>query len=93
MVFKIHLSKRAYKELEKLPISDRKRILKRIGELSTTPFPYGYRKLRGAKDAYRLRAGDYRILYKIIRRDKVILVFRIAHRRKAYLNKMKVNPG
>ena len=41
-------------------------------------------KLRGEVDVYRVRVGDYRVLYKIIWREKVILIFKIAHRRHVY---------
>jgi len=49
-----------------------------------TPFPRGCRKLKGEVDAYRLRVGKIRVLYKILWDEKVIVVFKIEHRERAY---------
>jgi len=62
----------------------RKRILERLRELEDNPFPKGTVKLRGEKNAYRLRVGDYRILYKTLWDEGVVLVFKIEHRRVVY---------
>ena len=55
----------------------------KISDLLETPYPTGCRKLRGVPNAYRLRVGDYRILYAIVSKDE-ILVFKIARREAAY---------
>lgn len=79
----IFLSRKAAKALEETAPEMRKRLEDKISELFATPFPTGYRKLRGAANAYRLRVGDYRILYAIVSKDE-ILVFKIARRERAY---------
>jgi len=53
-------------------------------ELRDNPFPKGSIKIRGEKDIYRLRVGDYRILYKTLWDEGAILVFKIEHRRAVY---------
>jgi len=80
---KVFLSRRAKAALEDLPTTVRKRIETSIAELVETPFPAGCKKLRDAPNSYRLRVGDYRILYNIVERDE-ILVFRIAPRESVY---------
>ena len=62
----------------------RRRIIERFRELEEDPFPRGRIKLRGEKDAYRLRIGDYRTLYKTILAEDLTLVFKIEHRSTAY---------
>jgi len=52
--------------------------------LREKPVFRGVVKLRGEKDVYRLRVGDYRVLYKILWEEEVVLVFKVEHRKKAY---------
>ena len=80
---KVFLSRKARKFLDDYPVSVRRRIEEKIAELLETPYPEGCRKLRGAPSAYRLRVGDYRILYAIVA-DEEILVFKITRREIAY---------
>ena len=81
---KVFLSRKAAKALDETPSELRLRLDEKISELSRTPFPAGCRKLRGAQNAYRLRVGDYRVLYAILTKDE-ILVFKIARRETAYV--------
>jgi mRNA-degrading endonuclease RelE of RelBE toxin-antitoxin system len=55
----------------------------KIAELLTAPYPNGCRKLQGARNAYSLRVGDYRILY-VMTSIEEILVFKIAQRKAVY---------
>jgi mRNA interferase RelE/StbE len=80
---KVFLSRKAEKALKEAPSEIRRRLDERISELSRTPFPAGCKKLRGAPNAYRLRIGDYRVLYAILKKDE-ILIFKIARRETAY---------
>lgn len=80
---KVFLSRKAAKALEETTSETKKRLEAKISELLLTPFPTGSRKLRGAANAYRLRVGDYRILYALVSEDEV-LVFKIARREAAY---------
>ena len=84
MSYRVELTANARKQLLVLknPIYDR--IREALLNLRDEPRPTGARKLKGRPDGWRLRVGDYRILYDI--HDGVLLVdiFRIAHRREAY---------
>ncbi|MCD6369317.1 MAG: type II toxin-antitoxin system RelE/ParE family toxin [Thermoproteales archaeon] len=83
-MFRVELSSRAFKALKKLEPRIRHRILKKLEVLKGEPLPRGVVKLRGEKDVYRLRIGDYRVLYKVFWEEKVVLVFKIDHRRTVY---------
>lgn len=83
-VYEILLSKTAHKQLSALPLFIHNRIVEDISALAHTPRPNGCKKLKGYKTAYRIRTGDYRIIYEI--EDKVlrILVVAIGHRKNIY---------
>ncbi|MDH2901722.1 MAG: type II toxin-antitoxin system RelE/ParE family toxin [archaeon] len=80
---KVFLSRKAKDFVEHSPADLRKRLENAISELMETPFPNSCKKLKGAPNSYRLRVGDYRVLYTILTRDE-ILVFKIATRGSAY---------
>ena len=80
---KVYLSTRARKSLEEAPSEVKDRLESAISELFGTPYPAGCKKLKGAPNSYRLRVGDYRILYSILSKGE-ILVFKIAPRGSAY---------
>lgn len=81
--YSILLTKSAAKELERVPTKDRQRIATRIGSLAENPRPIGVEKLSG-DDKYRIRQGNYRILYEIIEADLIVTVVRIGDRREVY---------
>lgn len=81
--YRIEIKKSAAKELEKIVQKDRIRIIEKIRSLSSDPKPVGSKKLSG-DSKYRIRQGDYRILYEIFETTLIIVVVRIAHRREAY---------
>jgi len=70
----------AAKELEALPKADRLRVAARLQALAANPRPFGCEKLTGA-EKYRLRQGNYRILYEIHDDQVIVVVFKIGHRR------------
>ena len=74
----------AEKELLRLPRQIASRILSKIEPLGMNPRPRGAKKLRGAKDLWRIRAGDYRAIYAIDDGQREVTVMRIAHRREVY---------
>ena len=81
--YNVFIKPSAAKELEALPRKDRVRIAKRIEALSHTPRPPGSEKLT-AQEKYRLRQGDYRIVYSVSDNQKAVVVVKVAHRREAY---------
>ena len=81
--YRILIKPSAVKELEALPRKDRQRAASRIQGLARTPRPAGCEKLSGS-DRYRVRQGNYRIIYSIEDVELVVLVVRIGHRRDVY---------
>lgn len=83
MPYQVILSRKAEKELAKLSTQAQIRIAEALLELGENPRPYGYRELKG-EDAFRVRVGDYRIIYEI--QDDILLVYivRIGHRKDVY---------
>jgi mRNA interferase RelE/StbE len=73
----------AAKELEALPEKDRRRTATKIQRLARDPRPAGAEKLSG-QDRYRLRQGDYRILYSIDNASAAVVIVKIGHRRDVY---------
>ena len=59
-------------------------ILKKIEELSEHPLPLNYRKLSGVSASYRIRIGDYRVIYQVDEIMKAIIVIYVRHRKDAY---------
>jgi mRNA interferase RelE/StbE len=74
--YKIIIEKKACKEAEKIPAKYRTSVDKAILSLTANPRPYGSKKLT-EKEGYRIRVGDYRILYTIDDETKVVVVYRI----------------
>ena len=73
----------AAKEIEAIPKPDRRRIVEKIASLSTDPRPPGCEKLSG-HDQYRIRQGNYRILYEIHDLKLIVVVVKVGHRRDVY---------
>ena len=73
----------AAKELEALPKKDRKRVLEKTQSLAHNPRPHGAEKISG-EEKYRLRQGDYRVLYSIDDAGKTVTIVKIGHRREVY---------
>jgi len=82
--YQIEIKPSASRELEKLPWQIIPRIVAAIQELADNPYPQGAKKLTGFDRTYRIRVGDYRILYNIYETRLVIEVIRIRHRKEAY---------
>jgi mRNA interferase RelE/StbE len=75
----------AAKELEATPKKDRKRLAATIKGLAASPRPPGSEKLSG-EEKYRIRQGDYRILYLIEDASSTVTIVKIGHRREVYRN-------
>lgn len=85
-MYAVELSHRATKQFLALSAEVRGRLAPRIDALADDPRPANARKLEGVKDAYRLRVGDYRVVYEIREERRQVLIARIAHRRDVYRN-------
>ena len=83
VLFDIIVKTSAKKELKKIPKHDLTRIIKKISLLAQNPRPEGSTKLTG-KEFYRVRQGDYRVVYSIDDGKLIVWVVRVAHRKEVY---------
>ncbi|RJP49953.1 MAG: type II toxin-antitoxin system RelE/ParE family toxin [Anaerolineaceae bacterium] len=74
----------AYKELQKLPRQMITRIIAAVTDLSNDPYPSGVKKLIGSERSYRIRIGDYRVVYEIIENKLILEIVRVRHRKDVY---------
>ena len=84
MTYRIEFAPAAVRQLRKLDPVGRRRIQAAVELLSTEPRPNGAKKLVGGKGEWRVRTGDYRIIYEIHERRLVVLVLVLGHRREVY---------
>lgn len=84
MSYRIDFTTAAARQVKKLPRLTRDRILDAVEGLSADPRPHGAKKLVGEKHAWRIRVGDYRIIYDIFDDVLTVTVVRVAHRREVY---------
>ena len=83
--YRLLLKASAAKEIEAVDSKpDRRRIVEKIGGLSANPRPHGSEKLAGYDDRYRLRQGNYRIVYLIDDSRRQVTVFKVGHRKDVY---------
>lgn len=82
--YKILFSSTAEKSLKRIPQKHLVRILDVIQALSLNPYPDGCRKLTGEDNAFRVRYGQYRIIYEIENKRLIVLVLKIGHRKDIY---------
>jgi mRNA interferase RelE/StbE len=83
--WEIELVRRAERDLERLPEREHDAILEALALLADDPYsPAGLRKLTDRPGFWRVRVGDYRIIFTIARQRRLVTVERIAHRREAY---------
>lgn len=82
--YKIEWRKSAVKEFEKLPKKEKAALIEKILSLSTEPRPVNSVKLVGSENSYRIRQGNFRVVYQIDDGVLVILIVRVAHRREVY---------
>ncbi len=83
MIYTVVFLRRAQRELESLPNTDYERVRNAIAGLANNPRPSGCKKLTG-RDGWRIRIGDYRVIYGINDRELLITVVRIGNRRDIY---------
>lgn len=84
-MYKITFKRSAEKEIQKLPSSVILKIVPVIEGLSKNPRPAGSKKLQGSKEnIWRIRIGDYRVVYLIAEEVKIVEVRRVGHRKDIY---------
>lgn len=83
--YRLQIKESAAKELESLGSKkDRQRIVARINALATNPRPNGSEKLEGEQNKYRVRQGNYRIVYSVDDRNRIVIVTKIGDRKEVY---------
>ena len=84
MKYRVDLTPAAQKDLRRLDAPARQRILGKMVALENQPRPPGTKRLQGEDPQYRVRVGDYRVIYEIYDRELLVLVIRVAHLSFAY---------
>jgi mRNA interferase RelE/StbE len=79
--YRVEWKRSAIKELEKLPRQMLARIVEAVDDLARDPYPGGTRKLSGSEQTYRIRVGDYRVLYSIYSDKFIVEIIRVKHRK------------
>ena len=82
-MYKVEVRRRAQHALDRLPKNDFQAVVKAIKELAQTPRPKGIEKVK-ATGLWRVRQGDYRIIYAIDDKEHLVIVVRVGHRREIY---------
>lgn len=83
-MFEVLLERSAAKDLRRLSSRVHDQVVDRIAALARNPRPFGSRKLSGSENDWRIRVGDYRVIYEIADKIRVVRVYRIRHRREVY---------
>ena len=81
--YSLVVKKSAERELRALPKADLRRVTDRLRGLANAPRPPGHEKLSG-QDHFRVRQGDYRVVYAIDDDQRIVTIIKIGHRREAY---------
>ena len=82
--YQLEVKKKAVKELARVRPDIGIRLLQSIEHLVSEPRPRQSHKLSGSEDSYRLRVGDYRVLYQVDDEAMLVTIFKIGHRREVY---------
>ncbi len=82
--YRIEISRTAEKQLKKLCREDQRRVVEAMVSLGKDPYPKGSRKLTGHDDVFRIRVGEFRILYSVSGKKLIIIILKIGHRKDVY---------
>lgn len=84
MAYTIQFKPLALRQLEKLPRDTQKRLAVKIEALRDDPFPPGCKKMAAVPDGWRVRLGDYRVVYQVHQKILLVLVLTVGHRKDVY---------
>ena len=84
MAYRVHFKPSAAEAIRSLPKAHQRRVIAKAEALAENPRPPGCKKLHGSDDFYRVRVGDYRIVYTVEDQELIILVVRVGHRKEVY---------
>ncbi|MFH0844670.1 MAG: type II toxin-antitoxin system RelE/ParE family toxin [Pseudomonadota bacterium] len=82
--YKVEWKQSAARELRKLEKETISAVVKAVEALSEEPYPAGSRKLKGSVHSYRIRVGDYRVIYSMRESELTVEIIRVGHRRDIY---------
>ena len=83
-MYKLLIEKNAKKDLDNLELKELKRIWIQIYQLGSEPRPKGSLKLKGSENDWRIRIGDFRVIYEINDEIKTVTIFGVKHRKEVY---------
>lgn len=86
MAYEVRLTPAAQRELKAFEAPIQRQLLKRLASLAKNPRPKGLEKLSGGEGLYKIRSGNYRIIYTIHDRELLVVVVRIGDRKEVYRN-------
>jgi len=84
MAFRVEWKKSTRKDLRRLPPAVVNRVIEAVESLAENPFPHGVDKLSGSEHAYRIRLGDYRVVYEVVTESSLVEIQRVRHRKDVY---------
>lgn len=84
MIYQIEYAPKAGRDFKKLDKTVQRQLMPKIEALAKNPRPHGVEKLEGEDNLYRIRSGDYRVVYQIQDKALIILLVKIGHRREIY---------
>ena len=83
-MYRVIIKPSADRQVGRLPAQIRRRISDALDDLAENPRPRSSKKLKGAEDLWRIRVGDYRVIYTIRDDELIVLVVRVSHRKDVY---------
>lgn len=83
-MYEVLIERRAERDMQRLETAVFKRIVEAVRLLSSNPRHAGCRKISGSASDWRVRVGDYRIVYEINEKEKAVKIMRVKHRKDAY---------
>jgi mRNA interferase RelE/StbE len=86
-MIKILIERKAEKSIKKLPKRIAGKVIEKIQELKSEPRPLGSRKIVGSEGDYRIRIGDYRVVYELDEENEQLIIMAVGHRRDVYKKK------
>ena len=84
MPYSIRFTPRALRDFAAFDRATQQRLQRRIDRLAENPYPAGGKKLQAEEPFYRIRVGDYRVIYQVEPQELLVVVVKIGHRREVY---------
>lgn len=82
--FEIRWRSSTKKDLRSIAPDNVSRILETVSKLAVEPLPNGSEKLTGSEHTYRIRVGDYRVIYELLKNENAVEIQRVRHRKEVY---------